>query len=219
MCVDNISTLRQRSPRPWGPAPWHNLPYSDTGRPRSPEEPMPQCTSGDSSRVERASPAERHTMLACFCRQPASGPAGRSSDALSGRASAASPFKAEPGVGTDGDTMWIAAGWRSEATGPDGRPFIRLGRATLILARRVGRWLYVHSHISLQPTQPESAHGDLRAQARNSFATFSVSLPTDASPRLGKRGNRPSAPQKTITPRPTASESRSSYARSMSARP
>lgn len=68
---------------------------------------------------------------------------------------------AKPVVRADGDTAWIAAGWSSEATGSDGRPFKRPGRATFILARRGGRWLCVHSHVSLQPTQSESAHGTL----------------------------------------------------------
>jgi ketosteroid isomerase-like protein len=68
-------------------------------------------------------------------------------------------FEPKPEVRTEGDTAWIAAGWRSEATGPDGRPFPRPGRATFILSRRDGRWLCVHSHVSLQPTQSESAHG------------------------------------------------------------
>ena len=67
-------------------------------------------------------------------------------------------LRGEPGR-TDGDTAWIAAGWRSEATDQDGRPFSRPGRATFILARRDGRWLCVHSHVSLQPTQSESVHG------------------------------------------------------------
>ena len=52
---------------------------------------------------------------------------------------------------------------RSEATGADGKPFTRPGRATFVLARRDGRWLCVHSHVSLQPTQSESAHGKLGA--------------------------------------------------------
>jgi ketosteroid isomerase-like protein len=68
-----------------------------------------------------------------------------------------------PEIRTDGDSAWIAAGWRSEATGPDGKPFTRPGRATFILSRRDGRWLCVHSHVSLQPTQSESAHGRLGA--------------------------------------------------------
>ena len=68
---------------------------------------------------------------------------------------------AKPVVRADGDTAWIAAGWSSEATGPDGKPFNRPGRATFILERRGGHWLCVHSHVSLQPTQSESAHGKL----------------------------------------------------------
>ena len=74
-------------------------------------------------------------------------------------------FTFEPGpvVRADGDTAWIAAGWHSEATGADGTPFPRPGRATFILARRDARWLCVHSHVSLQPTQSESAHGRLGA--------------------------------------------------------
>ena len=70
---------------------------------------------------------------------------------------------AKPVVRADGETAWIAAGWSSEATGPDGTPFKRPGRATFILARREGRWVCVHSHVSLQPTQSESAHGTLGA--------------------------------------------------------
>ena len=68
---------------------------------------------------------------------------------------------AKPVVRADGDTAWIAAGWSSEATGPDGKPFKRPGRATFILARREGRWVCVHSHVSLQPTQSEAAHGKM----------------------------------------------------------
>ena len=72
-------------------------------------------------------------------------------------------FEPKPEIRTDGDIAWIPAGWRSETTGPDGRPFSRPGRATIDLARRDGRWLCVHSHVSLQPTQSESAHGRLGA--------------------------------------------------------
>src|SRR5262249_706934 len=62
---------------------------------------------------------------------------------------------AKPVVRADGDIAWIAAGWSSEATGPDGKPFKRPGRATFILARREGRWACVHSHVSLHPTHSE----------------------------------------------------------------
>jgi ketosteroid isomerase-like protein len=70
-------------------------------------------------------------------------------------------FRFDPGptVAGEGNSAWIAATWSSGATGPDGRPFTRHGRATFNLARREGRWLAVHSHVSLLPTQSESAHG------------------------------------------------------------
>jgi ketosteroid isomerase-like protein len=68
-------------------------------------------------------------------------------------------FAPEPAAAGDGDSAWIAATWSSEATAPDGRPFTRHGRATFNLARRDGRWLAVHSHVSLLPSQSESAHG------------------------------------------------------------
>ena len=70
-------------------------------------------------------------------------------------------FTLEPGatVGASGDAAWIVAGWSSEATAPDGRPFRRPGRATFVLERRAGRWLAVHSHVSLMPSQSDEVHG------------------------------------------------------------
>jgi ketosteroid isomerase-like protein len=70
-------------------------------------------------------------------------------------------FETQPTVKVAGDTAWIATQWSTEATGPDGRPFKRPGRGTFVLARRDGRWLCVHSHFSLLPTQSETAHGTL----------------------------------------------------------
>ena len=55
--------------------------------------------------------------------------------------------------------FWIAVGWLTEATGPDGHSFTRPGRGTFVLERREGRWLAVHSHFSLLPSQSETAHG------------------------------------------------------------
>jgi ketosteroid isomerase-like protein len=70
-------------------------------------------------------------------------------------------FEDHPVTAASGDTAWIAGAWSSDATGPDGRPFTRRGRATFVLARRDGRWRCVHSHVSLLPSQSESAHGRL----------------------------------------------------------
>jgi ketosteroid isomerase-like protein len=70
-------------------------------------------------------------------------------------------FDADPLIRIGGDLAWIATTWTSEATGPDGRAFPRPGRATFVLARRDGRWVCVHSHLSLLPSQSDSAHGRL----------------------------------------------------------
>ena len=75
-------------------------------------------------------------------------------------------FDTDARVRTTGDTAWIAAGWSTEATDPDGRPFTRPGRGTFVLERRGGKWLAVHSHFSLLPSQSESAHGRLPSDAR-----------------------------------------------------
>jgi ketosteroid isomerase-like protein len=70
-------------------------------------------------------------------------------------------FEPDARVRTSGDSAWIAAGWLTEATGPDGQPFTRPGRGTFVLERRGGQWLAVHSHFSLLPSQSETAHGRL----------------------------------------------------------
>ena len=75
-------------------------------------------------------------------------------------------FDADARVRTHGDTAWIATGWETEATGPDGRPFHRPGRGTFVLERRGGRWLAVHSHFSLLPSQSDTAHGRLTDPGR-----------------------------------------------------
>ena len=71
-------------------------------------------------------------------------------------------FDADARVRSAGDSAWIAAGGSTEATGADGRPFARPGRGTFVLERRDGKWLAVHSHFSLLPSQSESAHGKLQ---------------------------------------------------------
>ncbi len=68
-------------------------------------------------------------------------------------------FDADARVRTSGDSAWIAAGWQTEVTGPDGRAFSRPGRGTFVLERRGGKWLAVHSHFSLLPSQSDAAHG------------------------------------------------------------
>jgi ketosteroid isomerase-like protein len=60
-----------------------------------------------------------------------------------------------------GDSGWIASEWSSDATGADGKPFRRSGRATFVLTRRDGQWRCAHSHVSMLPTQSETVHGRL----------------------------------------------------------
>jgi ketosteroid isomerase-like protein len=70
-------------------------------------------------------------------------------------------FDDKPMIGGTSDSAWVAATWSSEATGPDGRTFERPGRATIVLARQGDRWVAVHTHLSLLPSQAETAHGRL----------------------------------------------------------
>ena len=74
-------------------------------------------------------------------------------------------FETDARVRTAGESAWIAGGWLTEVTGPDGRPLTRPGRGTFVLERREGRWLAVHSHFSLLPSQSETAHGQLPGNA------------------------------------------------------
>ncbi len=70
-------------------------------------------------------------------------------------------FEERPVARVSGDSAWVAAVWSSKAAGPEGQAFTRSGRATFILSRRDGRWVAVHSHVSLLPTQSERDHGKL----------------------------------------------------------
>ena len=54
-----------------------------------------------------------------------------------------------------GDQAWVAAPWDSRGVHPDGTTFPRPGRLTVVLARREGRWLAVHTHFSLTPSSTQ----------------------------------------------------------------
>lgn len=54
-------------------------------------------------------------------------------------------------IGIRGDLGWVACTFESYVQGPDGERLRRLGRMTLVLERRAGRWVQVHSHTSLAP--------------------------------------------------------------------
>ena len=59
------------------------------------------------------------------------------------------------------------APWCSTGFHQDGTPFDRPGRATIVLARQLdGRWLGVHSHMSLARGVPQDSHGKRPVIAR-----------------------------------------------------
>lgn len=57
-----------------------------------------------------------------------------------------------------GDLAWGVVPFSSTGFHPDGAPFPRPGRATIILERRGQRWLAKHSHFSLDPGTPPTTH-------------------------------------------------------------
>jgi ketosteroid isomerase-like protein len=51
----------------------------------------------------------------------------------------------------DTEALCVVVPWDSTGFRPDGQPFSRPGRATLLLVRRGDRWLARHSHFSVAP--------------------------------------------------------------------
>ena len=67
----------------------------------------------------------------------------------------------------DGAMAIAIAPWTSTGFRPDGTAFDRPGRATIALARQPdGRWIGVHSHMSLQRGVPQESHGTRPVKAR-----------------------------------------------------
>lgn len=64
-------------------------------------------------------------------------------------------------IHADGDdrVAWGVATWTSTGFHEDGTSFFRPGRATVILERRNGEWLSVHTHFSLNPGTPPRTYG------------------------------------------------------------
>ncbi len=56
-------------------------------------------------------------------------------------------------------TAWGVANWSSTGFDEEHQPFDRPGRGTVILERRDGRWLAVHTHFSLAPGTPQRTFG------------------------------------------------------------
>jgi ketosteroid isomerase-like protein len=62
-------------------------------------------------------------------------------------------FRFDPGARIEvlGDVAWVASTWSSTGFDAAGRPYPRVGRATIVLRRGGTGWLAVHSHVSLRP--------------------------------------------------------------------
>jgi ketosteroid isomerase-like protein len=61
--------------------------------------------------------------------------------------------------GGEAGLAWGVALWTSTGYDEQGGPFERPGRATIVLERRNGSWLCVHSHFSLKPGTPARTYG------------------------------------------------------------
>ena len=58
----------------------------------------------------------------------------------------------------------VVAPWTSTGYHPDGSPFPRPGRATLVFSRTVDGWLCIHSHMSLNRGVPQASHANRRVK-------------------------------------------------------
>ncbi len=66
----------------------------------------------------------------------------------------------------DGSLAVVIAPWTSTGFQPDGSPFDRPGRATMVFHKTGGTWLGVHSHLSLNRGVPQASHGNRPVKAR-----------------------------------------------------
>ena len=74
---------------------------------------------------------------------------------------------AEVLASADGSMAVAIAPWTSTGFHQDGTPFPRPGRATIVLAKQAdGRWVGVHSHMSLQRGVPQDSHGKRAVMSR-----------------------------------------------------
>ena len=60
----------------------------------------------------------------------------------------------------------VVTPWTSTGYHPDGTPFDRPGRATMVFNRLDGAWLCTHSHMSLNRGIPQTSHADRPVKAR-----------------------------------------------------
>lgn len=60
----------------------------------------------------------------------------------------------------------VIAPWTSTGYHPDGSPFDRPGRATMVFHKGPDGWLGVHTHLSLNRGVPQTSHGNRPIKAR-----------------------------------------------------
>ena len=65
----------------------------------------------------------------------------------------------------DGSMATVIAPWTSTGYQPDGTPFERPGRATMVFSHGPDGWLCVHSHMSLNRGVPQTSHADRPVKA------------------------------------------------------
>ncbi len=66
----------------------------------------------------------------------------------------------------DGSMAVVVAPWTSTGFNPDGTPFDRPGRATMVFHKTATAWLGIHTHLSLNRGVPQTSHGNRPIKAR-----------------------------------------------------
>jgi ketosteroid isomerase-like protein len=69
-------------------------------------------------------------------------------------------------ISDDSSLAVVVAPWTSTGYDPDGRPFDRPGRATIVFHKSGDTWLGVHSHLSLNRGVPQTSHGNRPVKSR-----------------------------------------------------
>jgi ketosteroid isomerase-like protein len=65
----------------------------------------------------------------------------------------------------DGKMATVIAPWTSTGYHPDGTPFPRPGRATMVFSNSADGWICTHSHMSLNRGVPQASHANRPVKA------------------------------------------------------
>ena len=69
-------------------------------------------------------------------------------------------------IAADNSMATVIAPWTSTGYDPNGNPFDRPGRATMIFTKVGARWVCTHSHMSLNRGVPQESHADRPVKRR-----------------------------------------------------